>query len=128
MKKRIGGAILGPGGAQLPLSAAIELEGLIFVSGQLALREGVISGADVQEQTEIAIDALEGILIEAGLTLGDIVKTTIWLARQEDFAAFNAIYGRRFRPPYPARATVVSALALPGALVEIEAIAVRPVI
>lgn len=123
--KRIGNPIVTPTGDTLPLSAAIEANGTIYISGQLPLRGGRIEGADVSVQTDIVIDAIASILAEAGLSLAQVVKTTIWLTHIEDFAAFNQIYARRFAEPYPARATVVSALAVPGALVEIDAIAVR---
>ncbi len=123
--KQIGGAIVTPTGQTLPLSAAIEANGLVFVSGQLPMRDGAIVGDDITTQTGAVIDAIEAVLDKAGLTLAAIAKTTVWITRIEDFAAFNAVYAARFAAPYPARATVVSALAVPGALVEIDAIAVR---
>ena len=123
--ERIGNPIVTPAGAVLPLSAAIAAGGFVFVSGQLPLRGGKIEGDDVTTQTHVVIDAIESVLAAAGLTLANVVKTGIWLTRAEDFAAFNAAYAERFAEPYPARATVVSALAVPGALIEIDAIAVR---
>ena len=123
--KRIGNPIVTPAGVTLPLSAAIEANGMIFVSGQLPLRDGGIAGDDVGAQTAVVIDNIAAVLALTGLGLGDVVKTTVWLARAEDFAAFNTVYAARFSEPHPARATVVSALAVPGALVEIDAIAVR---
>lgn len=123
--KRIGNPIVTPAGVTLPLSAAIEADGIVFVSGQLPLRDGSIAGEDVAAQTSVVIDNIESVLTLAGLSLGGIVKTTVWLTRAEDFAAFNTVYAARFSEPYPARATVISALAVPGALVEIDAIAVR---
>lgn len=123
--KRIGKPILTPAGQVLPLSAAMEVGGTIYISGQLPMKEGRISGETITEQTNAVIDAIDAILVEAGLSLAAVAKTTIWLTRAEDFAAFNAAYAARFDEPYPARATVVSALAVPGALVEIEAVAVR---
>ena len=106
-----------------PLSAAIAANGFVFVSGQLALKDGKIAGHDVSAQTELVIDALEAILAQAGLTIAAVVKVGVWLTRAEDFAAFNDVYAKRFAAPYPARATVICALAIPGALVEIDAIA-----
>ncbi|MGY4395753.1 2-iminobutanoate/2-iminopropanoate deaminase [Sphingomonas sp. UYAg733] len=122
--KQIGGPVVTPTGQILPLSAAIEANGLVFVSGQLPMRDGAIVGVDIATQTGAVIDAIEAVLDKAGLTLAAIVKTTVWITRIEDFAAFNAVYAARFAAPYPARATVVTALAVPGALVEIDAIAV----
>lgn len=123
--KRIGNPIVTPAGVTLPLSAAIEANGMVFVSGQLPLRDGGIAGDDVAAQTAIVIDNIAAVLGLAGLGLGDVVKTTVWLTRAEDFSAFNTAYAARFDEPCPARATVISALAVPGALVEIDAIAVR---
>jgi reactive intermediate/imine deaminase len=123
--KRIGNPIVTPTGVTLPLSAAIEANGMVFVSGQLPLRDGGIAGDDVGAQTGVVIDNIAAVLALAGLALGDVVKTTVWLTRAEDFAAFNTAYALRFSEPCPARATVISALAVPGALVEIDAIAVR---
>lgn len=123
--ERIGNPIVTPAGAVLPLSAGIAAGGFVFVSGQLPLRDGKIEGNDIATQTHVVIDAIETVLGAAGLTLANVVKTGIWITRAEDFASFNAAYAARFAEPYPARATVVSALAVPGALVEIDAIAVR---
>jgi len=121
--KIIGEPIVGPGGGVLPFSPAVVSSGLVFVSGQLALRGGAIVGADVAEQTEIVFDNLEAALGQAGGKLSDVVKATVWLRRPEDFAAMNAVYGRRFAAHRPARSTVVSPLVLADALVEIEVIA-----
>ena len=65
-------------------------------------------------------------LAQAGATLSDVAKTTVWLTDMADFAAFNAAYAEAFGSHAPARFTVTSALAIPGALVEIEAIACAP--
>lgn len=111
--------------AALPLSPAIIAGEFVFVSGQLALHDGACTGGDIAAQTHVALDNIEAILLDAGLTLDDVVKTTIWLTRAEDFPAFNAAYGSRFGTPYPARSTTVTQLLIPGALVEIEAVARR---
>lgn len=108
---------------QLPFSPFVETGGLVFTSGQLALVDGAVTSSDVAEQTHLAIDALERVLQLAGLTLGDVIKTTVWLTRAGDIAAFNAAYVSRFSRPLPVRSTVVSELVVPGALVEIEAVA-----
>ena len=107
----------------LPLSKARRAGNLLFVSGQLALRDGKIVGDDVAEQTDLVLDAIAEQLEAHGASMSAVVKTSVWLTRVEDFAAFNAAYARRFSDPYPARSTVISALALPGALVEIDAVA-----
>jgi 2-iminobutanoate/2-iminopropanoate deaminase len=111
--------------ADVPLSAAMEVGDFLFLSGQVAYRDGKLCGETIEEQTGVAIDAIEVILAQAGLDLGNVVKTTVWLTNAADFPRFNAAYRRRFAPPFPARSTVVSALALSGAMIEIEVIASR---
>lgn len=124
--KQVGQPLIGPSGAALPLSAGIEAGGFVFVSGQLSLKDGKLVDGDVAAQTNFAIDAIAGVLAEAGLDLEHVVRCGVWLTRAEDFPGFNAAYAARFATPFPARATVISTLAVPGALVEIDAIAWRP--
>jgi 2-iminobutanoate/2-iminopropanoate deaminase len=109
----------------VPISAAVEVGDLVFVSGQIAYRDGSVVGATVAEQTEAVIDSIEGILAELGLTLDHVVKTSAWLTDVSLFGEFNATYAKRFQAPCPARSTVISGLAIPGAVVEIDAIASR---
>lgn len=111
--------------SELPFSPFAEAKGLVFTAGQLALVDGAITSSDITEQTHRAIDAVERVLRLAGLTLNDVIKTTVWLTRASDIAAFNAAYVSRFVRPLPARSTVVTDLVVPGALIEIEAIASR---
>jgi 2-iminobutanoate/2-iminopropanoate deaminase len=110
-----------------PYSQAIASEGFLFCSGQLGMDPAggrLLEG--VEAQAERAMANLEAVLAAAGLTMGDVVKTTIFLADLGDFAAVNAVYARHVVAPAPARSTVqVAALPL-GARVEIEAIARRP--
>ena len=119
-----GKPLIGPGGATLPLSSAVETDGLIFVSGQLALVAGRVEG-DIVVQTERTFDAIAAILENAGMTLDNVVKATVWLTDPSDFAAFNPVYARRLPAPFPARSCVVSQLVLPNARVEIEVVASR---
>ena len=119
-----GKPLIGPGGKTIPLSAAIETDGLIFVSGQLALVDGRVEG-DITVQTELTFDAIAAILGESGLSLDNVVKATVWLTEPSDFAAFNAVYAKRLPAPFPARSCVVSQLVLPNARVEIEIVASR---
>jgi 2-iminobutanoate/2-iminopropanoate deaminase len=107
------------------LSPFVDTGSLVFLSGQIAFDEnGVITG-DVAAQTRRCLERLEGVLRDAGLTLSQVVKCTIWLRHEHDFAAFNDAYAGYFDSHKPARSTVISGLALPDALVEIEAIASR---
>jgi 2-iminobutanoate/2-iminopropanoate deaminase len=105
-----------------PYSQAIRSDGLLFCSGQIALdpKTGKIVDGGVAEQTRQVLDNIAAVLSAAGLTLGAIVKTTIFLIDMNDFAAVNAIYAERMGTPPPARSTIgVAALPL-GARVEIE--------
>jgi 2-iminobutanoate/2-iminopropanoate deaminase len=107
------------------LSPFVDTGSLVFLSGQIAFGEnGVITG-DAAAQTHRCLERLEGVLRDAGLTLSQVVKCTIWLRHEHDFAAFNDAYANYFGSHKPARSTVISGLALPDALVEIEAIASR---
>jgi 2-iminobutanoate/2-iminopropanoate deaminase len=110
-----------------PYSQAIRFGDLVFVSGQIAIDPAtneVVQGGIV-EQTERVLANLEAILEEAGTSLANVVKTTIFLVDFEDFAAMNEVYARRMGDVFPARATV-QIVALPsGARVEIDAIAHR---
>ncbi|MES2259328.1 MAG: RidA family protein [Pseudomonadota bacterium] len=105
------------------LSPAQRIGDAIHTSGQLAFdADGELKG-DIAGQTTQVLNNLAAVLAVHGLTLADIGKTTVWLRRAEDFAAFNAAYAAAFGEHRPARSTVVAALAVAEALVEIEAIA-----
>jgi 2-iminobutanoate/2-iminopropanoate deaminase len=109
------------------LSSWIEAGSLVFVSGQLAFDAArKISATDVAGQTVQTLQNVARVLKEAGLSLSDTVKTTVWLRNAADFTAFNEAYARAFGSHAPARSTVVSPLLLPEALVEIEVVAKRP--
>src|ERR671936_2835250 len=105
-----------------PYSQAIRAGGLVFVSGQLALRPGAheIGGDTIQEQTEQVLANLRAILEEAGSGLDRLVKTTVYLASLDDFAGMNEVYAQHVGDRPPARATVEVARLPSGALVEIE--------
>jgi 2-iminobutanoate/2-iminopropanoate deaminase len=108
------------------LSQWVEATPLVFISGQLGFdSSGHIVSADVAGQSIQALRNLETIVAKLGLSLQNIVKTTVWLRRETDFAAFNESYARYFGEHRPARSTVISGLAHPDALVEIEAVAHR---
>lgn len=110
-----------------PYSQAIEVNGFVYASGQLPIdpATGAFPEGGVQEQTRQSLLNVKAILEEAGLTLANVVKTTVYLADMVDFAAMNEIYSQFFSQPFPAR-SAVAVKALPkGALVEVEVIAVR---
>ena len=99
---------------------------LVYTSGQLGLdpASGKLPAGGVAEQTEQALRNLAAVLRGAGLTLADVVKTTVYLADMADFAAMNEIYGRHFTSDPPARTTIAAAGLPKAARVEIEAVAV----
>ncbi len=109
------------------LSPAMSAGDLIFLSGQLAFgADGtIVAPDDVARQTEQVLANLGRVLASLGLDLSDVVKTTIWLTDTGDFPAFNAAYAASFGTHRPARSTVRADLMLPGARVEIEAVAKR---
>ena len=108
-----------------PYSQAIRTGGLVFVSGQLALRPGSheLVGDGISEQTEQVFANLRAILEEAGSGLDRLVKTTVYLTSLEDFQGMNDVYRQHVGDVPPARATVEVSGLPSGALVEIEAIA-----
>jgi 2-iminobutanoate/2-iminopropanoate deaminase len=110
-----------------PYSQAVEVNGMVFVSGQLPVvpETGEFAPGGVKEQTEQSFRNIKAILSEAGLTTDNILKTTVLLADMADFAAMNEVYAAQFGDTFPAR-SAFAVKALPkGALVEIEAIASR---
>jgi 2-iminobutanoate/2-iminopropanoate deaminase len=108
-----------------PYSQAIRAGGLVFVSGQLALKPGSadLVGSGIAEQTEQVFANLRAILEAAGSRLDRIVKTTVYLQDLADFQAMNEVYRRHVGDVPPARATIEVSALPSGALVEIEAIA-----
>lgn len=109
-----------------PYSQALDLGNLVYLSGQIPVNPttGVIPES-IEEQTKQSMENVSAILQEAGLTLSNVVKTTIFLSDLADFAAMNAVYESFLAKPYPARSCVQVAAIPKGAKVEIECIAVR---
>jgi len=108
------------------LSPWTEAGSLIFVSGQLAFdSSGAISATDIAGQTRQVLKNLDSVLHSAGVTLSQVIKTTVWLTKVADFPAFNEAYAAEFGEVKPSRSTVIGTLVLPQALIEIEAIAKR---
>ena len=108
-----------------PYSQAIKANGFVFVSGQLSLRAGEkdLLAGDIKAQTEQSLSNLRAILEEAGSSLDQLVKTTVFLQNLDDFAGMNEVYASHVGSTPPARSTVEVAKLPSGALVEIEAIA-----
>jgi len=111
-----------------PYSQAVRAGNLVFCAGQIGLEPatGQLVAGGVTVEARQALDNLAAVLKAAGLSLADVVKTTVYLVDLAEGAAFGAVYARAFTAPYPARATV-QVVALPaGARVEVDAIAVDP--
>ena len=110
-----------------PYSQAIEVNGFVYASGQLPIdpATGAFPEGGVQEQTRQSLLNVKAILAEAGLTLANVVKTTVYLADMGDLAAMNEIYSQFFNQPFPARSAVAVEALPKGALVEVEVIAAR---
>lgn len=107
-----------------PYSQAVELNGTVFVSGQIPVnpKDGSMPQG-IEAQTRQSLDNLFAILSEAGLVSDNVVKTTVLLADINDFVAMNAVYAEYFKGDKPARACFQVAALPKGALVEIEAVA-----
>ena len=120
-------AISSPGAPKAigPYSPAIRAGQLLFVSGQVAIdpATGNMITGGIADQTRRALDNIGELLLAAGRSFGDVVRTTVYLADMNDFAAMNDVYGQYFKEPYPARATVQVARLPKDARVEIDLIA-----
>jgi 2-iminobutanoate/2-iminopropanoate deaminase len=108
-----------------PYSQAVRSGSLVFCSGQIPLdpATGQLVEGGIEAQTAQVLDNLTAVLAAAGLTLGDVVKTTVFLVSMDDFPAMNEVYARYFDEDPPARSTIAVAALPKGARVEIEAIA-----
>ncbi|MEQ8347375.1 MAG: RidA family protein [Sneathiellaceae bacterium] len=127
MKTSIGAPLELADGRRFPIARAVVANGFIFTAGQLGLNAaGALVAGGIEAQTRQALTNLGAVLVEAGGSFADVVKITGWLTDPQHFAAYNAIYAEFFAQDPPARTMVASGLLLPGALVEIEAIATHP--
>ena len=113
-------------GAIGPYSQAIDTGSFVYASGQIPLNPetGEIPEG-ITAQTEQSLANVKAILAEAGLSVDNVVKTTVFLADMNDFAAMNEVYGQVFTEPYPARSAVAVKTLPKNVLVEIEVIALR---
>lgn len=109
-----------------PYRIAVASDHLLFVSGQIGLNPdtGQLVEGGVENQTRQIMENLKAILASEGVSLEQVLKTTIFLTRLEDFGAVNKIYSDYFgQGPFPARSTIAVSALPKGALIEIEAIA-----
>jgi 2-iminobutanoate/2-iminopropanoate deaminase len=111
-----------------PYSHGVWAGDLLFLSGQTPIdpSTGKLAEGGVAEQTEQVFRNIEAVVTDAGLTMHDVVKATVFLTTMDDFAEMNAVYATRFDEPHPARSTVAVAGLPLGARVEIEVVALRP--
>ncbi len=110
-----------------PYNQAIQVGNMLFASGQLGLdpATGNFPEGGVKEQTIQSFQNVKAILEEAGFSINDVVKTTVFLADMADFAAMNEIYASQFEGDFPARSAVAVKTLPKNALVEVEVIAVK---
>ncbi|MDD4752159.1 MAG: RidA family protein [Desulfitobacteriaceae bacterium] len=111
-----------------PYSQAIAATGTTcYVSGQLPIdpATGAFAGDTIEVQTKQSLENIKAILAETGMTMENVVKSTVLLKSIDDFAAMNSVYGQYFTTECPARAAFQVAALPKGALVEIEAVAVK---
>ena len=108
-----------------PYSQAIQVGNLVYTSGQIPIdpAKGAFVEGGIKEQTRQSLSNVRAILEEAGLSMANVVKTTVFMADMNDFADMNAVYAEFFTEPYPARSAVAVKTLPKGALVEIEVVA-----
>ena len=108
-----------------PYSQVIQVGSLIYTSGQIPIdpATGNFVEGGIKEQTRQSLTNIQAILEEAGLTMANVVKTTVFMADMNDFADMNSVYAEFFTEPYPARSAVAVKTLPKGALVEIEVVA-----
>jgi 2-iminobutanoate/2-iminopropanoate deaminase len=124
MKKEI---VTVTGAPPLPFSPAVKAGGFIFVSGQLGIVDAAGKPlAGIEAQTGQCLENMKRVLEAAGASLDDVVKVTVFLRREEDFAAMNRVYQSYFAVDKPARSTVIAGLVMPEMLIEIDCIAASP--
>ena len=108
-----------------PYSQAIQVGNLVYTSGQIPIdpATGAFAEGGIKEQTRQSLTNVKAILEEAGLSLNNVVKTTVFMADMNDFADMNSVYAEFFTEPYPARSAVAVKTLPKGAMVEIEVVA-----
>lgn len=113
-------------GAIGPYSQAIDTGSFVFISGQIPVNPATGEIPEgITEQTRQSLENVKAILAEAGLTMDNVVKTTVFLSDMANFAPMNEVYAAAFNAPYPARSAVAVRTLPKDVLVEIEVIALR---
>jgi reactive intermediate/imine deaminase len=122
--KRYGTGEQGAGKQGLPFARAVEADGWLYVSGQVAMENGEIIGGGIIAETRKAIENMIAILEEAGYGLEDVVRVGAWLDDPRDFWTFNGIYAEYFGGNPPARACVQSRMMV-DCKVEVDCVAYK---
>ena len=110
-----------------PYSQAVQSDRWLFLSGQIGLdpATGNLVAGGVREQTEQTLKNLEAVLSAGGSDLAGVLKTTVYMTDLAQFPVMNEVYAKRFPPPFPARATLQVSALPKGALIEIDAVALK---
>ncbi|MGY8996836.1 MAG: RidA family protein [Alphaproteobacteria bacterium] len=124
-KEVIGGALI-INGRTLSLSRAIRAGDMVYLTGQVPLKDGApMTEGSVEDQTRVVIEMIRDTLELAGCALSDVVKAMVWLRDRADFPGFNEVYAEYFPSEPPARSAVISEL-LVDVRIEIEVVAYSP--
>ena len=124
-KQVIGGPVV-INGRTLSLSRAVRAGDMVYLTGQVPMRDGaVMTDGSIEDQTRAVLDDIAATLALAGCALEDVVKSMVWLTSRDDFPGFNAVYAEYFPHEPPARSAVLSDL-LVDVKIEIEVIAYHP--
>jgi putative endoribonuclease L-PSP len=110
-----------------PYSQAIAANGLVITSGQLPIdpATGEFAPGGIKEQTRQSLTNAKAILEEAGISMANVMKTTVFLSDMNNFAAMNEVYAEFFSEPFPARSAIAVKTLPKNALVEVECIAAK---
>lgn len=122
--KRYGSGSAGAGKQPLPFARAVEADGWLYVSGQVAMENGEIVAGGIVAQSRRAIENMIAILHEAGYGVEDVVRIGVWLDDPRDFWSFNGVYVEYFGENPPARAAVQSRMMV-DCKIEIDCVAFR---
>ncbi len=123
--RRFGAGETGAGGQGLPFARAVEADGWLYVSGQVAMVDGEVIDGGIVAQSHKAIQNMIAILREAGYGREDIVRIGVWLDDPRDFWTFNKVYAEYFSANPPARACVQATMMV-ECKIEIDCVAYRP--
>ena len=125
-KQVIGGPVV-INGRTLSLSRAVRAGEMVYLTGQVPMRDGaVMTGGSIEDQTRAVLDDIAATLALAGCSLEDVVKSMVWLTSRDDFPGFNAVYADMLGDAKPARTVVPVPELHYGYLVEVDAIASLP--